>query len=194
MAVTKEGIAQKALQMIGANTIASFDDGTTEANFMNVMYEEVVSNALSEHPWSFASALTDITSNRLLAEPEALWDAKYQIPVNLSLTSVHAVYISDSPQKFDRFEDDIYINASDSDTVILRYGFRPSEANWPDYFRLYVIAKLALFAAISITRNDVVISAMGELDSRLGQDARLRDSQSRTAKKARLNRFQSRRR
>ena len=194
MAANQEAIAQKALEMIGANTIASFDDGTPEANFMKLMYEEIVSVALSEHPWSFASALSDISSNRLAAEPEALWDAKYTIPVDLSLTAVHAVYIGDVPQRYDRFEGDIYIDASSGDTVVIRYGFRASESTWPDYFRVYIIAKVALFAAISITRNAEVIQAMGQMEAKLGSDARLRDSQSRTAKKARLNRFATRRR
>jgi hypothetical protein len=55
VAANNVNIAQKALQMIGANTIAGFDDGTTEANFMDVMYEELAEQTLGEHPWSFAN-------------------------------------------------------------------------------------------------------------------------------------------
>lgn len=180
--------------MIGANTIAGFDDGTTEANFMDTMYEELAEQTLGEHPWSFANQYADITANRSATAPIAGFTAKYTIPVNLNLLAVQTVLIADVPQAYDRFENEVHLDASANDTVIMKYTYRVTEPNWPTYFRTYFVAKLALYAAISITRNEDVIAAMSQLAQQLGTEARLRDSQSRTAKKVRLTRFQTRRR
>lgn len=194
MAANNVNIAQKALKMIGANTIAGFDDGTTESDFMDTMYEELVEQTLGEHPWTFASKYYDITANRAATAPIAGFTAKYTIPVDQNLLAVQSVYIADVPQSYDRFENFVHLDASATDTVVMKLIYRQTEENWPTYFRTYFVAKLAMYAAISITRNADVIGAMGQLAQQLGTEARLRDSQSRTAKKVRLTRFASRRR
>ena len=55
MAVTKVDIASRALIMIGANPIASFTDGTTEALTTNTIYEEIVESTLVRSNWRFAT-------------------------------------------------------------------------------------------------------------------------------------------
>ena len=50
MAVTKVDIASRALVMIGANPIASFTDGTTEANVTNTIYEEIIESSIESWP------------------------------------------------------------------------------------------------------------------------------------------------
>ena len=66
MAVTKVDIASRALIMIGANPIASFTDGTTEALTTNTIYEEIVESTLVRSNWRFATGFfSSICSSRL---------------------------------------------------------------------------------------------------------------------------------
>ena len=55
MATTKVDICSTALIMIGANSITSFSDDSTEANVCNVVYEDIVKSALTRHRWRFAT-------------------------------------------------------------------------------------------------------------------------------------------
>lgn len=189
-------ICQKACVLVGISPITSFSEGTTESIACDLLYEDIVNGALSEHPWSFGTKQFDITANRISTDPDILWDARYQLPVDESnFIGIHGLFIdgSDVPASYDRYEDDIYCNAGTDSTVVIKMAHRPDENDWPYYFRLMVIYRMALNLAISVTRNPEVIAAMQNQDAVQTERAKTRDSQSRTAKKVRLKKFASRR-
>lgn len=55
MALSAIALCSRALLKIGAATIASFDEGTAEAEVANNLYAPIRDNLLKTHPWSFAS-------------------------------------------------------------------------------------------------------------------------------------------
>ena len=87
MALTSIDVCARALILIGASPITSFDDGTTEAIVADNLYQDTVRDLLSRHRWRFASS--QIQMNRLVDAPEHKWDAAYQIPAECIL--VHGV-------------------------------------------------------------------------------------------------------
>lgn len=64
MARSKLDIANKALAMLGARKITSFlEEDSVEADAINDVYDDILKEVLSEHPWSFAQkriALTNV--------------------------------------------------------------------------------------------------------------------------------------
>jgi hypothetical protein len=44
-------ICNRALAMLGANTITSLQDGSTEANVCNAVYADARDAVLRSHPW-----------------------------------------------------------------------------------------------------------------------------------------------
>lgn len=61
MAATKIVIANKALSMLGARKITSFtQSGSNEALAVNEVYDDVLDEVLSEHPWTFAQKRVEL--------------------------------------------------------------------------------------------------------------------------------------
>lgn len=54
MALSATALCSRALLKIGAATIASFDEGTAEAEVASNLYRPIRDNLLKGHPWSFA--------------------------------------------------------------------------------------------------------------------------------------------
>ena len=69
MALSALALCSRALLKIGAQPIASFDEGTAEAEVAANLYPAARDALLSLHPWSFATA--QATLPRLAARPVA---------------------------------------------------------------------------------------------------------------------------
>ena len=69
MAITDIDICARALILIGASPITSFDDGTTEATVASNLYEDTVKDLLSRHRWRFSTG--QVQMSRLTAVPDA---------------------------------------------------------------------------------------------------------------------------
>ena len=52
---TKFDICSRALTMVGANTISSFDDGTTESDVADQLYEDTLRSLLTQTRWRFST-------------------------------------------------------------------------------------------------------------------------------------------
>ena len=55
MSESKFTISSKALVLVGANTITSFTENTTESVIANQLYESTLENLLTRCRWRFAS-------------------------------------------------------------------------------------------------------------------------------------------
>mgnify|MGYP003137876087 CR=1 FL=1 len=150
MSDSKYNICSKALVLVGANTITSFTEDTTESKVANQLYESTLENMLTRTRWRFASQQAQLSRNA--SAPTARWSAKYAIPTAALI--VHTVTVNDNVIEFDRYESDILCDASSSDTVVADYTFQPSEANFPPYFKQALIFELASLFAGAIARND----------------------------------------
>jgi|TARA_E500000318_G_scaffold16872_1_gene17086 hypothetical protein len=193
MAVTKVDIASRALVMIGANPIASFTDGTTEANVTNTIYEEIIESSLTRHNWRFATGQQQLS---LLADsPTGRFEYAYQIPANPECLKILAVTVNDALIQYNRYEDKIYLDGFGSQsTVIMDYIFRQSEDQFPPHFRLAIEYKLASIFGGSVARDAALVREFDQLSERQMLIAKNTDSQETTTKTLSTDRFITERR
>ena len=193
MAVTKVDIASRALVMIGANPIASFTDGTTEANVTNTIYEEIIESSLTRHNWRFATGQQQLS---LLANsPTGRFEYAYQIPANPECLKILTVTVNDTLIQYNRYEDKIYLDGFGSQsTVIMDYVFRQSEDQFPPHFRLAVEYKLASIFGGSVARDAALVREFDQLSERQMLIAKNTDSQETTTKTLSTDRFITERR
>ena len=123
MAITDIDICARALVLIGASPITSFDEGTTESTVAANIYEDTVRDMLSRHRWRFASGQSQLS--RLVDAPNARWDAAYQLPADLIL--LPGVKVTDDPIAYDRYPDKIYCNANSEDLGFSDSTFQAKE-------------------------------------------------------------------
>jgi len=78
MALSALALCSRALLKLGAQPIASLDEGTAEAEVAANLYPAVRDALLSLHPWSFATAQESLL--RLAARPVADFASAFQLP------------------------------------------------------------------------------------------------------------------
>jgi len=188
MAVTKVDIAARALIMIGAQPISSFTDDSTEGLVTNNIYEEIVEASLTRTRWRFASGQKQLSL--LTASPAGRFEYAYQIPTNPQVLEISTVTCNDVILPYSRYEDMIYLNGyGSSSTVIMDYIFRQDESQFPPYFRLALIYKLASIYAGAVARDAGMIKQFDDLAERQFMIAKNIASQETTTKKLPTSRF-----
>ena len=110
-------ICSRALILIGAESISSFDDGTTEASVGVNMYEDVAQSALVNTRWRFAT--NQAVLNQLTDAPTGRYDLAYQLPSNLLM--LHAVTVNDNLIDYQMYGDKVYADTATTDTVTVSY-------------------------------------------------------------------------
>ena len=184
-ATTAIDVCNRALVLIGASPMTSFEDGTNEALVAVNLYEDTCRATLVNTRWRFA--IDQRALNRLTSEPTGRWDAAYLIPAESLF--VHAVTVNDAPIQYDIFGNMVYCDATTNDTVIADYNFRPTEAKFPSYFVQALVYELAGQFALGIARDDALSSMMFNNARFYMQRARTMDSQQQTTRKLITNRF-----
>ena len=193
MAVTKVDIASQGLVLIGANKISSFSDNSTEAQVASAIYEDTVESLLSESHWRFAMGQKQLS---LLADaPVTRYEYAYQMPSDPAVITIMTVTNNDHPIPYSRYEDKIYLNGYGSESkVFMDYVFRQDESQFPVYFRLALIYRLASAFGAAIGRdNDIIQSYEGKAERQLLK-ARNIASQETTTKKLNTDMFIAERR
>jgi len=180
-------VAQKAMVLIGLEPLTSFTDNTDEALVMNTIFEDVVADCLAQNNWNFATGQKQLS--RLTDVPADRWDAAYALPTSPKVLQVQTVTIDDAPQSYDIYERYLYINAQESDVVVLNYIFRPETQYWPPAFTMWVIFRLASVLALSVTRKADIAGQFTTLAENQFRRAKARDSQQVTTQSLRLSRY-----
>lgn len=196
MADLDVAIASRALNLIGANAISSFEDGITESDVASAFYEPTAQAALTTHPYRFASG--QATLSRLVAVPASGWDAAYQIPTGGDDTPapilIRNVLVMDKGIQYDRYGDKIYCNATADDVVTLDYAFRPATSLWPPIFTHAFMLELASMFAGSITMKADLVDTYAKQSQMWFDKARHADSTQQTPRKVKTSGLLSRRR
>ena len=182
---TKFDICSKALTMIGANTISSFDDGTTEADVADQLYEDTLRSLLTQTRWRFSTQQAQLS--RLSDTPHGRWDAGYQVPADCIM--VHAITVNDNLVKYEKYGDKIYCNLDSSSTVIMDYTFRQEEDQFPPYFIAGLEYQLASLFGAAIARSAQLVGAFEQKFQIQMRTARTLDAQERTNKVLDKSRF-----
>jgi hypothetical protein len=183
-------ICSRASILMGGNPIQSFSEGTTEADVVDAMYEDIARAALTNTRWRFATNQAQLS--RLEAAPTGRFDAAYQLPNDLIMLS--AVTIGDEPIMYDTYGDKVYCDATQNDVVIADYIYRADESNWPPYFTIAVEFQVAAMLAVSVARDAQLASMMEQKGELQMSRARRLDSQQQTTRKLNTSRFIAQRR
>lgn len=184
-AVNDIEIAQKACAFIGISPITSFTQNTTEAIVLNGVYDEIVEAELASYPWRFAMAQREL--DRLAATPAAEWSAAYQIPADILM--IRNVKENSTVIEYDRYDDNIYCDASENSTVVLDGIYKAAEVDWPAYFRLGIEYRLAAALASGVTMKADLAAMYDEKAEIQIKKARHIESGSQTSRKLKMNRL-----
>jgi len=172
MALSGIALSSRALIKLGAATIASFEEGTAEAEVAANLYPSIRDALLSAHPWSFATAQSVLP--RLAAEPVADYASAFQLPADFLRA------LSAGPGGRGR---GIHYRIAerrlhaDADQVVLTYIFRPAEPDFPPFFDQALIARLAAEFCIPLTESTTRAEALHKLAEHEFQRAKMIDSQ-----------------
>ena len=183
-------IASRALVLIGAEPITSFDSSSTEALVATNMYEDTVRATLSTARWRFATEQAELV--RLSDTPTGRFDVAHQLPSNLLV--LHGVTINDNLLDYTVYGDKVFSDASTQDILIADYTYRATEDTFPSYFSLALQYTLASIFATSIARDDGLMNVMEAKANQLMAKARNLDAQQQTTRKLVTSRFISDRR
>lgn len=148
MALNDVALCSRALIRIGAAPITSFADGTAESEIAGALFAPTRDALLSAYAWSFASEQSVL--NLLSESPIADYQNAFQLPNNF-LRAISAGQGGRGRGLHYRIaKGALHTDASD---VVLSYIFRPEEEEFPPYFDMVVIARLAAEFCIPVTEN-----------------------------------------
>lgn len=183
-------VCSRALILIGAEPITSFDDNNNEALIASNMYEDIARSALVNTRWRFAT--NQAVLNRLSDSPTGRYDAAYQLPSGWLMT--HAVTVNDHPIEYQTYGNKLFCNEGANSELILDYTYRAEEQDWPSYFTIAVEYELAAVFAVGLARDQSLAQLMTQQAQVSMMKARGLDSQQQTTRKLSTSRFISNRR
>ncbi len=172
MAISAISLCSRALLKIGASSISSFADGTVEAEIAANLYPGIRDALLSAHPWSFASA--QISLPMLEAEPVA--DFKYAFMLPTDFLRVISAGVAKKGRGLDYRIEEKRLHCN-SNSVMLSYIFRPKEENFPPFFDMALIARLAAEFCLPLTESTSRAELLLKIAQDLFQQAKLIDGQ-----------------
>tara|TARA_B100002019_G_scaffold66422_1_gene57035 strand:+ start:1810 stop:2421 length:612 start_codon:yes stop_codon:yes gene_type:complete len=189
MANSKTDICNQALVLVGANTINSFDENTTEAKVSKQLYDSTLENLLTRCRWRFAIKQQQLS--KLTTNPLGRYDSAYSVPSDALV--LNTITVSDSVIEYDRYGSEIYTDTTSNDVVIADYTYQPSEADFPPYFTQSLVFELASLFAGAIARNDSLSTLYQNKATVQLAVAKAQDSQAQTNRRVDVNRYRNRR-
>jgi len=182
-------ICSRALILVGAEPITSFNDDTSEALIAGNMYEDIARTNLTSTRWRFAT--NQAILNRLSDAPTGRFNAAYQLPEHIFL---HAVTVRDYQIEYNVYGSKVFCDADVSDELIADYTYRAEEVYWPSYFSVCVEYAMATVFSTALIRDQSLALLMDQQYTRLLAKARSIDSQQQTTRRITTSRFITNRR
>ena len=183
-------VCSRALILVGAEPITSFDDGNNEALIASNMYEDVARSSLLNTRWRFST--NQAVLNRLSDAPTGRFDAAYQLPSGWLMT--HVVTVNDTPIEYQTYGDKLFCNEAASSELVLDFTYRADEQGWPSYFTIAVEYELASVFAVSLARDQSLAQLMSQQAATSMMRARNLDAQQQSTRKLSTSRFITNRR
>jgi hypothetical protein len=175
MALSDIALCSRALLKIGAQPVASLEEGTAEAEVAANLYPGLRDALLASFPWSFAT--TQATLPRLAAAPVADWLYAFQMPADLlRVLSAGSPYLG-SGLAYHVLGQHLHCNA---EQVTLSYIRRPDESAFPAFFAEALVARLAAEFCLPLTEDASRARLLFDLADSLLRSARNTDSQQAT--------------
>jgi hypothetical protein len=176
MALSALVLCSRALLKIGAQPVASFDEGTAEAEVAANLYPAIRDAMLSSHPWSFATGQMELP--RLLEVPHADYSHAYQMPEDFLRVLSAGSGGSGRGLRYRLHEQRLHTDAAQ---VTLTYVFRPEESEFPPFFASALVTRLAAEFCIPLTESTSRAEMLHRLAEMEFRNARRTDSQQNTA-------------
>jgi hypothetical protein len=172
MALSALVLCSRALLKIGAQPVASLDEGTAEAEVAANLYHSARDALLSAHPWSFATGQASLP--RLAAIPPADYAHAFQLPADFLRALSAGSGERGRGIAYRIHEDRLHADAAQ---VTLTYIFRPDESSFPPFFASALVARLAAEFCIPLTESASRTEMLYRLAEGELRAARLTDSQ-----------------
>ena len=159
---------------MGSTTISNLTDGTVNANFMNIRYDQVRDMCLARNPWNFATKRVRLA--QLVNAPAIKFDFEYQLPSDV----IRVVSVHDNDEGLGivdyKVESGKILSSSDQCWIV--YIFRVTDPNvMSAEFREFVAARLAQEAAIGLVNSNSLFELMTKEVEKAERRARGTDSQ-----------------
>lgn len=154
MASTDIDICNSALVLCGAEQINTFEDSTREARICAQLYEMTKNAELQAYPWFFTLAQASLA--RLVDTPLFDYEYAYQLPVDC----LRLIRKDGMQNDYRVFEDKLYSNSSEVKVI---YQIDPDEQDFPDYFTLAVVYKMAMVLATSLLKDPALAQSFQRL-------------------------------
>lgn len=148
MALNDVALASRALIRLGAAPIASFNDGSAEAEIAGALFAPIRDSLLSAYGWSFATGQTAL--GMMEAVPLADYARAFALPDDF-LRALSAG--TGGKGRGLRYRIARHTLHTDAESVLLTYIFRPGEEEFPPYFDAALIARLSAEFCIPVTEN-----------------------------------------
>lgn len=172
MSLSNVELCSAALVKLGAVSISSFDEGTTEADVAKTLYDIVRDGLFGSHPWSFATAHVELI--RLPAPPVTDFDYAFELPTDF----IKALSAGDEERGrglvYQIVGRELHANY---ENVTLAYIRRADEADFPAYFISALINRLAAEFCLPLTENTSRSDLLFKLANTELRLAKLIDSQ-----------------
>lgn len=167
MAITAVDLCSKALLLIGANAIQSFEDGSRESDVCSSIYELVRDTLFSNRYWAFTIQQRDLA--RLNETPLRDWKYVYALPAEI----IRIRKVSNS-KDFDIMGGKLYSN---NPTLSVDCQVAVDASEMPPYFQTALISELASKLCVSLLGDTSKFNLFSALAQRDLINARLADSQ-----------------
>ena len=177
MSLSALALCSRALLKIGAQPVASLEEGTAEAEIAANLYPSVRDALLSIHPWSFATGQAPLP--RLVEQPAADFAYAFQLPQGFLRALSAGAPGAGRGLAYRLLEDRLH---ADSPQVVLTYVFRPDESTFPPFFASALVARLAAEFCLPLTENASRAEVLYRMAEQELRAARLADSQQATAR------------
>lgn len=172
MALSSIALCSRALLKLGARSIASFTEGTAEAEIAANLYSSTRDALLSAHPWTFSTGQVELA--RLAAEPVADFAHAFQLPPDFLRALSAGAAGWGRGARYRIAERRLH---ADVESVTLSYVFRADESAFPPFFDQALIARLAAEFCLPVTESTARAELLNRLAEAEFRRARLIDSQ-----------------
>lgn len=148
---TDVSICNQALLLLGADTIASFSNGTAVGNACSIIYPKVKITTLGMYQWSFTLKKAELS--RLSTAPTAHFLYQYALPPDMILSVPRAVYNSSDRGAGTIIDWTIQGETllTDNTQIFVDYQQEVVEGKLPTYFVQLLVYMLAFNLAETIT-------------------------------------------
>lgn len=153
--MTKTGICNAALRLLGAARITAISDATEPARILTDVYDMIQDEVLAAHPWNFAIKRDSLTE--LGTAPEFKYAHAFQLPADC----LRIIKMEDDEAIFERESDTL---VTDETTAKIKYIARITDTTkyTPAFISMFA-QRLAAEIAYPITNSAKTVETMYKL-------------------------------